>query len=213
MVFILGNKMGIVSTSNFILPNSGPYNDLILKFPVTLGKTDEYTYYHHNTSSATTYQGLIKITPDAIGTLITPFATYTNAYRIHRQINSSNCLTSLGCHWYSTTTESLEWFAPGVHGVLLSVNSSTTSHRAHGGMPVEFTYSKWCEVYRDPSNPLGTNTYYEEPYQFHFQNPVSNKLEITVCSSDISQTKIDIYDLNGKILISAKGQDRQRKIG
>jgi len=187
--------------------------DLFLKLPFqytdssfyeAIYTTGEPPYGTFNTSNT-------KLLADASGTLITPCGTYTNVLRIRRLRNETSVMmgSSGGSHTYYYNCLSYEWYTPGIHGAILSIYSCGSSSQW-----TDSKQHKWSIIYNDlAKTPLGPPTIYKVEYiDFTFQNPSKNELKILMDESDNSKFDLQITDLSGKKIFSARYIDKTHTI-
>jgi hypothetical protein len=144
---------------------------------------------------------------DGTGTLITPCGVYPNTIRLNRiTLNSSRHMSSSGgSHTTYDTTQTYEWYSPGIHGAVLSISSSTTYY--FWGKP-QFTYRKSAVIYNDHSKiPLGLHEANGTNFGLSFQNPVVETLNLELQSQGSSAYTMEIFDLTGKQLFMENLED------
>lgn len=155
--------------------------ETIVKYPFSFGSsfTDNWTSSTYGGVSTGTSQVLC----DATGTLITPFATYTNVLRV----STFKAIST-------ATFQIYNWYTPDFHGELFSIRTSTYTG------PSGTSTSSTLFIYNPtPIEMVGISEQSSIRLSEFYPNPANDKLIINLNYSNSSD--VIITNLQGEIII------------
>ena len=114
--------------------------EVIWKYPVVYGSIFKDTNMNY-LSTAINYNIVVDLNViDGYGTLILPSGTFTNVLRQHTISVTYDSIPGTGVN-YSSSQETYQWFAPGYHFLLLSMQLDSSSGAGLGISSVIYTSS------------------------------------------------------------------------
>jgi len=162
------------ATQNYTLENTDPAEKL--RFPFTFNNTFTDTYSGSANLRGTVIPriGMVTVTAEGYGTLITPTGTYQNVLKI-KTLEVSNPQTP-----FSEESITYDWFQPGIHFPVLRISRRITMlGTVHSGFYLsqalgtkeELAAKVNLQVFPNPATSVVT---------VQFKNPGSEPLELTL---------------------------------
>ena len=125
---------------------------------------------------------------DGYGTLILPSGTFTNVLRQHTISVTYDSIPGTGVN-YSSSQETYQWFAPGYHFLLLSIQLDSSSGAGLGISSVIYTSSAIA----------GTKMVANENVLAEISpNPASEVLNIKFYTGEAKKATVTLSDITGK---------------
>ena len=181
-----------ISGSVFLEQFSDPQT--MLEFPFTYNSTftDPFEAVGSAFGFPSYHSGTSEVTADGYGSLVLPEATYQNVLRIKAIVSSMDSSNIFG---QITLTydynESYNWYADGIREPIFQIVFSSNTSQGNT------TYSK-AVGYRTQNTSIPNAAVGEDV--IIFPNPASDQTQLKINSATIQNAKINIYDLNGRIV-------------
>lgn len=174
----------------------------ILELPTSFGSSyeDYFSFVMYNSGIPfmidTTFQ---IIEADAYGTVITPFATYTNVLRIKRKATTQTYI-NIGAGWNKTTLNVLieyQWFKSGIPTTIMSVS--------------EFNGDKKYMINYRASNASTSFEQKTSNNNLHiFPNPATDHINI-LCNGP-GKKVIELYAIDGSSILKATMESKKYQL-
>lgn len=154
-----------------------------------------FTYNNSFTDTTMVSMGLFdlqmidSVTADGWGTLTTPGGTYTNALRVHA-INYQDVIV-MGMPYSSSRYETYNWYAPGFHYALMTVNIDTAGTGTNHVTGVTY--------YTGPTSTTKVGNVNRNGVAMNIApNPATNAAHVTFSLATTEGAFVTVTDLTGR---------------
>lgn len=187
------------------------YTDPItmVEFPIDIldTYTDEYVFNYDILVATGTVTGTLDFLVDGYGTLILPWGTVTNAYRVKFTIEQTEVFDAGQGEQTSTySSVNYSWFAPGFPGEVMRITDGLLSV---SGQEVPNQFSQY--IFEFDLSIGDTETLYLQNFKV-YPNPAKDIVTVKFDQTESDKLSLKIYDIQGRVMIQNalpnQGQDQ-----